>query len=87
MPMLLMHGSTTPCKEISSDDAEDFPYINPNTAALDFAKQNEADLYNAYMDSQITNPPVDAVKAGHRVDDVGEALPLYDQIWTEIKGR
>ena len=65
----------------------DFPYINPNKAALDFAKKNEADLYNAYMDSPITNPPVDAVKAGHRVDDVGDALPLYDQIWTEIKGE
>lgn len=65
----------------------DFPYINPNTAALDFAKQNEAELYKAYMDSEITNPPADAIKAGHRVDDVGDALPLYDQIWTEIKGE
>jgi hypothetical protein len=26
------------------------------------------------------------IQAGHRIDDVGEATPLYDQIWTEVKG-
>jgi spermidine/putrescine-binding protein len=64
----------------------DFPYTNPNKAALDFAKDNYPDIYNAYMDSPITNTPPDAVANGHRVDDVGDALPLYDQIWTEVKG-
>ena len=65
----------------------DFPYTNPNKAALDFAKTNEPDLYKAYMDSPITNTPADAIANGHRIDDVGEALPLYDQIWTEVKGQ
>ena len=65
----------------------DFPYTNPNQAALDYAKANEADLYNAYIDSPITNTPADAIQNGHRIDDVGEALPLYDQIWTEVKGQ
>jgi spermidine/putrescine-binding protein len=64
----------------------DFPFTNPNKAALDFAKANQTELYDAYMASPITNTPLEAIKAAHRIDDVGDALPLYDQIWTEVKG-
>ena len=64
----------------------DFPYTNPNAAALEYARVNDPELYNAYMDSPITNTPKEAIENGHRIDDVGEALPLYDQIWTEVKG-
>jgi len=64
----------------------DFPFTNPNQAALDYAKSDQKKLYDAYMGSPITNTPADAIKAGHRIDDVGDALPLYDQIWTEVKG-
>lgn len=65
----------------------DFPYTNPNQAALDYAKANQPDLYNAYINSPVTNTPAEAIKNGHRIDDVGDALPLYDQIWTEVKGQ
>ncbi len=64
----------------------DFPYTNPNKAALDYAKDAQPDLYKAYMDSPITNVPAEAVKNGFRIEDVGEATPIYDQIWTELKG-
>ena len=64
----------------------DFPYTNPNQAALDYAKANQADIYNAYFDSPITNTPAAEIKNGHRIDDVGDATPLYDKIWTEVKG-
>ena len=64
----------------------DFPYINPDQAALDYAKVNQQDLYNKYMGSNITNVPADVFKTGHRITDVGDALPLYDKIWTEVKG-
>jgi len=64
----------------------DFTYINPNQAALDYAKENQVDLYNAYINSTITNVPLDAIANGHRIEDVGDATPLYDQIWTEVKG-
>ena len=64
----------------------DFPYLNPDTAALEFAKANHPDLYDPFMKSPITNPPAEAVLAGHRVDDVGDATTLYDKIWTEVKG-
>jgi spermidine/putrescine-binding protein len=65
----------------------DFPYTNPNKAALDYAKDNQKDIYDAYIGSPITNTPVEVIKNGHRIDDVGEALSLYDQIWAEVKGR
>ena len=64
----------------------DFPYINPDKAALDYAKDNQPELYKKYMGSNITNVPLDVVAKGHRIKDVGDALPLYDQIWTEVKG-
>jgi len=64
----------------------DFPYINPNQAALDFAKENQKELYNAYMGSPITNVPVDAIANGHRIQDVGDATPAFDLIWLEVKG-
>jgi spermidine/putrescine-binding protein len=64
----------------------DFPYTMPNKAALDYAKSNHTDLYDAYINSPITNTPADAISNGHRIDDVGDATPLYDEIWTEVKG-
>ena len=76
----------------------DFPYTNPSQGALEYAKSNTmkvldvdgnettpADLYTKYIESPITNTPPEALKAGHRIEDVGDALPKYDQIWTEIK--
>ncbi len=65
----------------------DFPYSNPNKAALDYAKDKQPDLYKAYVDSNITNTPSEVLKSGHRIEDVGEATPLYDRIWTEVKGQ
>lgn len=65
----------------------DFPYNNPNKAALEFAKSNHPELYDSYMASNITNAPPDALANAHRLDDVGAATPLYDEVWTEVKGR
>jgi len=77
----------------------DFPYTNPNTAALEYAKNSQmtipdangndttpAKLYEAYFSSPITNVPPEAAASGHFISDVGDALPLYDQVWTEVKG-
>lgn len=65
----------------------DFPYNNPNKAAIEFAKTNHPELYDSYMASNITNPPADALANAHRLDDVGAATPLYDEVWTEVKGQ
>lgn len=63
----------------------DYPYTNPNQAALAFAKSDHADVYKAYMASPITNTPVEIFANGHEVKDLGDELLLYDAIWTEIK--
>lgn len=65
----------------------DFPYNNPHKAALEWARTNQPELYEAYIGSPITNIPPEVMKRGHRVEDVGEATPLYDRIWTEVKGQ
>ena len=65
---------------------QDYPYTVPNRAALEFARANHPDLYQAYADSAITNTPAATLLAGARVEDVGAALTLYDRIWTEVKG-
>lgn len=65
----------------------DFPYINPNRAALDYAKANQPDLYQQYMESNATNVPPEDIANGKRLEDVGDATPLYDRIWTEVKGE
>lgn len=77
----------------------DFPYTNPSLAALEYAKNSTLDivdaegnpttpakLYQAYIDSPVTNTPAAALANGHMIEDVGEATPLYDKIWTEVKG-
>ena len=64
----------------------DFQYTNPNKAALEYAQANQPDVYSAYADSPITNPPAEAVANGHGIEDVGDATPLFDDIWVEVKG-
>ena len=66
---------------------EEFPYIMPNQAALDYAQENQPELYEAYINSPITNTPAEVWERGHWVEDIGDATPLYEQMWTEIKGR
>ena len=63
----------------------DYPYTSPNAAALEYAKANQTEVYDAYMASSVTNTPAEEFKKGHEVKDLGAALSLYDQIWTEIK--
>ena len=65
----------------------DFPYTVPNLASLDYAKENQTELYDAYFNSPITNTPLEILESGVFMEDVGEATPLYDQIWTEVKGE
>jgi spermidine/putrescine transport system substrate-binding protein len=64
---------------------QDYPYTIPNKAALDFAKENHPEIYQAYIESPITNTPADIFNKGFDVKDVGEFIVKYDEIWTEIK--
>lgn len=65
----------------------DFPYTNPNRGALEWARTNQPALYEAYINSPITNMPAEDIARGHRIEDVGAALPEFDRIWTEVKAR
>lgn len=64
----------------------DFPFIMPSAGALDFARVNHTDLYDAYMGSNITNVPAEVFAKGKRIQDIGDMTPVYDRIWTEVKG-
>lgn len=66
---------------------KEFPYSNPNKAALDLLKTQDAEAYKAYMDFAATNPSEEYLKNGKMVVDVGDATTLWDQIYTEIKGN
>jgi spermidine/putrescine transport system substrate-binding protein len=71
----------------SSLITKEFPYSNPNAAALDYMKTNEPDAYAAYMAFAGTNPPADFLTNAKTVKDVGSATQLYDQLWTDFKGK
>lgn len=66
---------------------EEFPYSNPNKAALELMKTENPELYEAYMSFPATNPELEDIQNAHPVIDVGEATPLWDRIWTEVKGE
>jgi spermidine/putrescine-binding protein len=81
-------------------EARDWPYTNPDQATLDWAKANSVPtkdvngndttsdkIIAAYFAPPITNTPPDVLKAGHWMQEKGDAAPLWDQIWTEVKGK
>jgi spermidine/putrescine-binding protein len=64
----------------------DFPYSNPNTAGLKLLEAELPELHAAYQASAATNPSAEAVAKCQPVLDVGAALPIYGDMWTEVKG-
>jgi hypothetical protein len=66
---------------------KEFPYSNPNTAALDQLKANDLAAYNAYMAFPGTNPSADFLSHTVSIHDVGDATKIYDQLWTDFKGQ
>lgn len=66
---------------------KEFPYSNPNKAALDRLKTSDPATYDTYMSFAGTNPSADFLKGAKEVKDVGDATRLYDQLWTDFKGQ
>jgi spermidine/putrescine-binding protein len=66
--------------------AQEFPYSNPNAAALELMKTKYPDLYKTYMGYEATTPPKDWMARMYPVKDVGDATALWDRVWTEVKG-
>jgi spermidine/putrescine-binding protein len=65
--------------EVSALLSEAYPYGNPNVASYDYTDP-------AYLRNPISYPPRKALFNAEWLMDIGEAMELYDRIWTEIKG-
>ena len=66
---------------------EEFPYSNPNKAALDYLQANDAAVYDSYMAFSGTNPSDAFLANATPIIDVGDATTLYDNLWTDFKSR
>jgi spermidine/putrescine transport system substrate-binding protein len=58
---------------------EEFPYLNPNEAAV-------ALLGDDFINNPAKNPPSEALKNGEYVKNIStDTISIYDEIWTELK--
>lgn len=64
----------------------EFPYSNPNVAALELLATEDPDTYDAYMNFSATNPSAEDMAKLYTIEDVGDATEMWDRIWTEVKG-
>jgi len=64
----------------------DFPYSNPNIAALEYLKSNNADLYAQYQNDPASNPPPDVIANTRLTKNVGADISaLYEEYWNAVK--
>jgi spermidine/putrescine-binding protein len=64
-----------------------YPYSNPNKAALDLLKTDDPTKYASYMAFTGSNPPDSFLANTKPIVDVGAATTLYDSLWTDFKSR
>lgn len=59
--------------------SEEFPYLNPNTVAVEA-------MGSEYSDNEAKNPPEDVIASGEYVDNLDtDTLSIYDAMWTKLK--
>ncbi|MFA9381529.1 MAG: PotD/PotF family extracellular solute-binding protein [Acetanaerobacterium sp.] len=63
--------------EISKLVSEEFPYLNPNAAAVKL-------LPESYTNNPASNVPAEVFANGEYVEDIGSDVAKYDAIWTEL---
>lgn len=66
--------------EISAEISKEFPYANPNLEAHKLMDKETLSNTTIYPDEE-------NMKKGEHLKDIGDALKLYDKIWTEVKGQ
>lgn len=66
---------------------KEFPYSNPNKAALDLLKTDDPTLYDSYMGFSGTNPDEAFLANATPIEDVGDATTIYDSLWTDFKSK
>ncbi|RST76951.1 spermidine/putrescine ABC transporter substrate-binding protein [Siminovitchia acidinfaciens] len=65
--------------EVSKEITLDVPYVNPNLEAMKLLPEDINEEINKTVGEGVHHP-----KASHAVD-VGEALKIYDRVWSESK--
>jgi spermidine/putrescine transport system permease protein len=64
--------------QISAEISKSFPYINPNREARKLIDKETLDNIAIY-------PPADEMKRTESITDIGDAIKLYDRVWSEVK--
>jgi len=64
----------------------EFPYSNPNLAAIDLLATEDPETYDAYLNFSATNPSTENMQLLYTIEDVGDATEMWDRVWTEVKG-
>ncbi|MBO4946795.1 MAG: spermidine/putrescine ABC transporter substrate-binding protein [Lachnospiraceae bacterium] len=58
---------------------EEFPYLNPNTAAVEAMGAD-------YSENEAKNPPAEVIGSGEYVENLDtDTLAIYDEMWTKLK--
>ena len=70
--------------EVASRLLRDRPATVTNDAAINFARQNISDVYNEYINSEISNPPFAVVSEATRLLDVSDFAAQYSTLWQEV---
>lgn len=65
--------------KVSADISAEFPYVNPNKAALDILGED-------FSENILTNPPEDAKARGCTLMDIGDETSKIVELWTKLKG-
>ena len=66
--------------EIAKVVSEDYPYVQPNTGAIEL-------LDDEFKNNPVENVPAEVFNAGHRSNALPpKVLRKYDKIWTNLKG-
>lgn len=65
--------------EVSAKISEEFPYVNPNTAAMEY-------LPSDFSENILTNPPEDAKARKCTLLDIGDEQTKIVELWTKMKG-
>lgn len=64
--------------EISAEISLHFPYGNPNVEAYPYIEKEIMEDLSVY-------PPEEEIKRGEYLKDIGDAVVLFDKIWSEVK--
>lgn len=64
--------------EISAEISRSFPYINPNKEAHPMIDKDILENVAIYL-------PAEELKRTETIQDIGDAIQLYDRIWSEVK--